>query len=106
MSEPVLARVEATPSTITPTGVEENRTAVITYELREDATVSLWLRDDRGRTFPFRRDERRPAGSYSATFDGTYAPADDPLSRWSLPDGRYRFTVRATTAGGEVIVGG
>jgi hypothetical protein len=98
---PVLSEVKATPPVITPNGDSADHAAEISYTLSRDATVSIWFRDDGGRTYPFRQDEQRPAGSYAASFDGTYVPADDPRARRTFPDGRYRFTVRAVTDDGK-----
>lgn len=111
ISQPeLLSNVRADPVQISPNGDGVADRTTILYELSQDATVTITLEDGSGRRFPFRQEEKRPAGAYAADFDGTYVPTAEPNVRRVLPDGRYRFVIDAIAAGrsqtrqGEVLI--
>ena len=99
-SPPLLSEVKAVPTAITPNGESRTGLATISYQLSQPASVSIYVVDEAGRKYPFRTDERRPAGSFEAPFAGAVKPSPDGETQRILPDGVYTYVVEATTAGG------
>ncbi len=89
---------------ITPNADGDQDITIFSYEISENATVSLLLEDETGRQFAFRQDEQRGAGTYSVQFSGVVGgymlPGEEiagSVIRRLIPDGDYtwRFMVEA-----------
>ena len=98
--QPLLAEVKAAPTVITPDGESRAGLATISYQLSQPASVSIYLVDESGQTYPFRTEERRPAGSFQAPFAGAVKPSPDGDTQRVLPDGVYTYVVEAATPTG------
>lgn len=90
-----LSNVDITPGTISPNGDRVDDSAVISYSLSRLSLISITLSSDAGVQYPFRRDERRAAGSYTALFDGTYYPDPPRPQKRVMADGKYSVLLRA-----------
>ena len=76
------------PATISPNGDGQADVTQIDYTLNQPALVSIYLQNNAGRIFYFRRDQPRAAGSYSVLFGGI-------VDNRMLPNGVYTWTVTA-----------
>ncbi|MBN1314085.1 MAG: hypothetical protein JXA42_01410 [Anaerolineales bacterium] len=95
--------------TITPNADGDRDITRIEYEIARNAVVSIFFTDEGGRTYYFRRDQRRSAGEYAVLFSGVVEGFVKPLEnieglveRRLLPDGKYSWFVEATDAAGVV----
>jgi len=95
-NEPLLTRFTVQPSLITPNADGVDDIAHVSYSLRRNADVSLYLVDSRGERHFFRKDVRRSLGDYTVDFGGV-------IEGRMLPDGNYRMVIEARpTDGGPV----
>lgn len=74
----------------------------ISYTLSSSATISIYLDNDAGDRYYFRRDERRAAGNYSVQFSGVvngFSLPDETIlgtiERRLIPNGQYTWTIEA-----------
>ncbi len=88
---------------ITPNADGDADVTEFQYSLSQNARVSLTFRDDAGREYAFREDNRRPAGDYRVLFSGVVDGFRLPDEDWAgdlqtrlLPDGGYTWTLTAT----------
>lgn len=96
-------------TTISPNADGVDDIAVFSYTLSENAEVSLSFEHEDGQVYVFRDAEPRAEGEYSVNFsgvvDGFSLPSDDfidgIIERRLLPDGKYSWTLAATTDDGE-----
>jgi len=84
-----LASASFRPATISPNGDGQADVTQIDYTLRNDAQVSIFLRDAAGQMYYFRRDQPRTAGPYSVLFNGV-------IDNHLLPNGTYTWVIAAT----------
>lgn len=96
----LLGEVAVSPATVTPGADGPAGAAVITYEVRRDAVVTILFRDAAGREYPFRGARPRAPGTYQAQFTGTYSPDPETRERKVLPNGDYTVVVRAQASDG------
>lgn len=92
---PALVRADASAPDLTPNGDGVGDGLLVEYELGRPSLVSVLLVDSRERVYTLRERELRPAGTYQTPFDGTYQPDPQRLDRRVLPNGTYRWVVRA-----------
>ncbi|MHB0879044.1 MAG: hypothetical protein ACYC5O_23650 [Anaerolineae bacterium] len=93
--EATLTAFSLQPGAITPNADGDNDVAKVTYSLRREADVSMYVIDAAGERYYFRQSVRRAAGDYSVDFGGT-------VDGRMLPDGAYRFAIEAIpVAGGD-----
>jgi hypothetical protein len=93
---PLLDGVALDPDAISPAAGSSNGTAVLHYAVARDATVSIYMVDERGKQYDFRKDQPRTAGAYDATFSGA-------INNRVLADGQYTVVIEAKdTASGQV----
>ena len=85
----ILTSASFRPATISPNGDGQADVTQIDYTLREDASVSIFLRDAAGQMYYFRRDQPRTAGSYSVLFNGV-------IDNHLLSNGMYTWVIAAT----------
>ena len=97
------------PDTITPNADGDRDLTRIEYSLTRNASLSIYFVDESGRTFFFRRDQRRSAGDYAVLFSGVVEGFVKPDESFEgavetrlLPDGKYSWFIEATDAGGKV----
>lgn len=98
----LLRQVSMAKTAITPNADGDEDATLIEYELSRNATVSIYLENDDGHRFYFRKDKVRGAGEYEVLFSGIvdgYSLPDEQvqgeiLARL-LQDGSYRWTVHA-----------
>jgi hypothetical protein len=101
VARPLLGNVSISTALLRPTKVGE--TATISYELGQDASVSVYLQDAAGTRYVLRDQElRRASGdAYVLRFDGT-APTEDPtLIQRLLPAGAYTVVIEAQATDGQ-----
>jgi hypothetical protein len=93
---PTITDLAAHPSIISPNfdGLDDG--AAVSYRLDKRAQVSHHLADQQGRRASVGQPVTREAGEYRAIWDGLDA------RQVPLPDGEYRFGVRAADAAGNV----
>ncbi|MHB1005274.1 MAG: hypothetical protein ACYC3S_06465 [Chloroflexota bacterium] len=99
--EALLGGLSATPSRITPNGDRVDDTASIAYTLSRPARVSIHLVDERNQRYTLRQDEPRPAGAYTAEFDGSVALSGGEDLRQVAPAGQYAVVVSAVDEAGR-----
>jgi len=92
----LLGQVTVSADTVTPGA----GSALITYEVRRPAVVTIVFRDGTGREYPFRVGQERAPGTYQAQFTGTYSPDSETRERKVLPNGEYAVVVRARAPDG------
>lgn len=103
---PLLSQVVLSGDVITPNGDGTADSALLSYTLSDSALVTIVLTDAQGTQYDFRRGESRPAGQYSARFDGRYTPKEDSVERRVMPNGKYRYTVFAESGSQNVQASG
>ncbi|MFQ5612491.1 MAG: hypothetical protein ACE5H9_10195 [Anaerolineae bacterium] len=91
----LLSDVSVAPETISPNADGVTDVARISYRLSRSANLSIYLLDEDGHRYYFRRDRRRSRGDYSVDFGGGVEGA-------VLPDGSYTWVVEATDDDGQV----
>ena len=97
----ILTKVSLSLTTISPNGDGMDDALHLDYALSRDATVSITFLDAQGKRYPFRTNEARSAGSYSARFNGTYAPDEAQAKRQVLANGVYTALVQAQDKRGQ-----
>lgn len=97
----LINQVSLSSATLSPNGDGLDDWISIDYQLSQETRLSLSLIDGQGQEYPLRRQEARSAGSYSARFDGTYAPNPIHPDRRVIPSGRYRLRVAAEDSQGR-----
>ncbi len=104
---PLLGEIQVPFTTLRP--LDGEGAFVLSYQLGQDAKVSITVEDEKGQSYDLRREELRAASAdpYILQFDGT-VPVPPPLSpkvphvvRQLLPTGSYTLTVHAQTAKGQ-----
>lgn len=99
----LLRHVSIQDDRITPNADGNNDITLVSYELADNGTVSIYFEDAGGDRYYFRRDEPRGAGQYQVYFsgvvDGYRLPGEEVqgeiLARL-LRDGDYTWVVEAT----------
>lgn len=101
-NRPLLTNAAFSLETISPNADGTDDITEFTYEVSEDAFVSLTFTDAEGRAYVFREDERRSASEYRVLFsgvvDGYTLPGEDipgDVVRRLIPDGEYIWRLRA-----------
>ncbi|MEM7536685.1 MAG: hypothetical protein AAF639_31170 [Chloroflexota bacterium] len=112
---PLLYDVSIAPTQITPNADGKEDVTEIQYSLQRPAMVSIYLEDEEGERFYFRRDRRRSAGDYSVYWGGVVdnavnqdatVPGDTvpdgqiEVLSYVLQDGDYQLSIAATEIGG------
>jgi hypothetical protein len=92
-SSAVLERVSVEPSTISPNADGTADLARITYTIGRTALITTTFEDASGRTYVWRREERRSPNQYEALFNGI-------VDGRMLADGVYTWRVEATPTDG------
>jgi len=96
--EATLTAFSVEPGLITPNADGDQDVTRISYSLRRNADVSIYLLDAQGERHYFRQVVRRSTGGYSVNFGGV-------VEGRMLPDGDYRLVIEATPLdGGETGV--
>jgi len=88
LERPVLQNVQVKPSVISPNADGVDDVARIFYTLRHTSLVSIYLIDEQGQRYDFRKDKRRSADKYEAWFGGV-------INDRVLRNGRYRLIIEA-----------
>ena len=91
-------------NTITPNADGDDDVTLVSYQLRREAVVSIYLEGADGQRYFFREDEIRPRGEYGVFFggvvDGFTLPGEDikgeVLDRL-IPDGDYTWVLQAVS---------
>ena len=91
---PLLHSVSVQPTTITPNADGMEDVARFSYQLSRSANLSIYLVDESGQEYYFRKDRRRSAGDYRVDFGGV-------VDGQMLPNGSYTWVVEASTDNGE-----
>lgn len=109
--KPLLEKVTVAPTAISPNADGRDDVARISFLLNRTARVSITFEDQSGREYIFRRSTPlgRNEDPYSVLFpgvvEGFVLPGETPpfaIPRRVLPDGRYTWSITATTDGGEI----
>jgi hypothetical protein len=95
---PTLADAAAYPSTFSPNFDGQEDATAVTYRLTKQANVSIYVTDAQGRRVYVGPQTPREPGEYRDLWDGL------DTKQVPLPDGPYRFSVKATDAAGNVSV--
>jgi hypothetical protein len=97
---PVLVEAGFQPEVITPNADGEDDLTEITYRIRRQARVSIYLEDDSGQRHMFRDDELRIRGDYRVLFGGVvdgFLLEDEDVAgevvKRLLPDGDYIWVI-------------
>lgn len=108
---PLITHAAFSPETITPNADSQDDITVFEYSLARNATISIYLEDERGQKYHFRQDERRAVGDYRVEFSGVVEgytlPGENPageIKRRLLPNGRYTWTLVATEVSGAATM--
>jgi hypothetical protein len=108
-NRPLLVDASFSLTTITPNADGDNDVTEFTYEITENATITLMFENEAGDQFFFRQDEPRAAGArrvlFSGVVDGYEQPDEDiagTVTRRLMPDGDYTWNFSVTSEGGEV----
>jgi hypothetical protein len=104
----ILRNVSVSETAISPNADGEQDITLIAYELSRNADVSIYLEDEAGNRYYFRREKPRGEGEYQVFFSGVvegYSLPDDTtegeiLARL-LPDGVYTWMVEAVDENGN-----
>ncbi len=96
-------------SSISPNADGEQDATRISYELTDNATVSIFFDDNKGHRYYFREEQPRGAGEYSVLFSGVVngyrlpeEHIDGEIIARLLQDGEYTWTIEATNNQGRV----
>jgi len=105
---PLIVEAGFSLDTITPNADGESDITEYFYTLSENATVSLILENEDGRSFAFREEEPRSLGEYSGLFSGVvdgYVNEGEEVAgeveRRLMPNGVYTWTLTAVSEAGE-----
>ncbi len=90
-----LVRADISALDLTPNGDGVGDGLLVEYEVSRPSFVTILLVDGQERVYTLRERELRPAGAYQTPFDGTHRPDAQRLDRRILPNGTYRWVVRA-----------
>ncbi|MBV7332337.1 hypothetical protein KFU94_29730 [Chloroflexi bacterium TSY] len=116
---PLLYDVIIAPDLITPNADGDQDVTQIRYSLRRSATISIYLDDQSGERFYFRKERRRAPGDYDVFWGGVIdAPhvveteyGRQEILSHVLSDGRYQWTIEAVddanhveTISGEITI--
>lgn len=97
---PLLADVGAGDPSTTPV-IQPNgsgQAIMIGYRLGQPATVTVYAEDESGKRYTLRDRIQREPGSYSLRFDGTVPGDEAGVRQRVLPNGLYRYVVKAEGA--------
>ncbi len=105
----LIRSAELSLDTITPNADGDRDAARIEYTLGRNATLSIYFVDEDGRSYYFRRDQRRSPGEYAVLFSGIvegFVRPDENIEGLVetrlLRDGTYAWYIQATDAAGAV----
>jgi len=105
----LIKKAEFSLDTITPNADGDRDVTRIQYKLVRNVNLSIYFSDESGRTYYFRRDQRRSAGEYAVEFSGVVEGFVRPgenieglVETRLLPDGKYIWFIEATDAAGAV----
>lgn len=106
-SGPAITDARFGSQSISPNADGEDDVTIVSYHVRREVTLSIYLEDSAGERYYFRRDEIRTPGDYSVGFSGVVegftregeAVKSEILARL-LPDGDYTWVIEAVDQAG------
>jgi len=96
----LLSGVSLSQSLITPNADATDDVVAVNYHVSRNSHVSIAFLDTSGKVYYFRDSEARSPGSYSGSFDGSYA-AGNGTERRVLANGDYECVVTAVDSKGR-----
>lgn len=107
-SRELLENVSFSKTEITPNADGLDDAATVSYEITQNASVSIFFENGDGERFYFREEEPRGVGEYLVNFSGVvhgYRLPDEEIEgeivARLLQDGQYTWTIMATAENGE-----
>lgn len=96
-------------TSISPNADNQNDATTVSYRLRRESTLSIYLEDEAGERYYFRRDESRAPGEYEVLFSGIVDPyqregeqVKGTVIQRLVPNGSYTWVIEATDRAGAV----
>jgi len=90
----LIGRATVEPAVISPNADGDTDVTRISYTIRRPSTVSIYVVDENGNRYYFRREQPRAPREYNVLWGGV-------IDGRVLPDGRYTWVIEATDARGH-----
>lgn len=108
-SGPAITDARFGSQSISPNADGDNDITLVSYHVRREVTLSIYIEDPAGERYYFRRDETRTRGDYSVAFSGIVegfrrrgeSVKSEILARL-LPDGEYTWGIEAVDRAGTI----